>query len=598
MSDSDAAFTSEYRLIDLVGQGQFAQVYCAIHRQTGQLVALKKTRHAPESSSQEPFILAELNHPNLVCAQAISQTPTGYQFILDYCEGGTLRSHLNTAAPLPLKAIKVLVGDILKGLSYVHDQAIIHGDLKPENILLSYRPAVHISGVKAFPPRLIAKIGDFGSARFIQLPNRSRREIGSPTYAAPERFDGQSSYASDLYSVGVILYELLLGDRPFSGNPDSLRQAHQTQSIPLPKTLTAAARTLLTTALHKRPDQRFKSALAMLSELQQLEQLYADAPSTASPTAPITERLENIAHAFVAEQALTAVSTAGISAPIKQLIALPQGCGVITAQSFHLLTHQKQLLPIAQFENDTWMAPAPTGEWWMALSKQFPWQHRNRNQGQYYRLSSTSSITRQNTRQYNRVLTGSLVTSLQADIIQLLAIDARHLLRIRTSQQAFKTYLECFTRRGQFIGQLSFNLPIVQISLTAIPYQLIARTATAPSSLILISLKPFQIQQLADYSKIESDIQRVNVLSWGYLVSSPQQLLVLDNFGHLVGRLEGLPPARAIASLDDRQLLLATSAPTASAPTANNPSTDRTSADGPSSLWIVDLENLDLGIIF
>ncbi len=581
MSDSDAAFTSDYRLIDLVGQGQFAQVYCAVHRKTGQLVALKKTRHAPESSSQEPFILAELNHPNLVCAQAISQTNTGYQFILEYCEGGTLRSHLNTAAPLPLQAVKALIGDILKGLSCIHGQSIIHGDLKPENILLSYRPAVHISGVKALAPRLIAKIGDFGSARFIEFPSRSRREIGSPTYAAPERFDGQSSHASDLYSVGVMLYELLWGDRPFSGNPDSLRQAHQTQPVPLPDSLSDAARVLLATALHKRPDQRFKNALDMLSALQQLEQLH----QVTASTAPLWT---NVTRASVADHALSAVSTAGIRAPIERLIALPQGCGILTAQSFHLLTPQRQLLPIAQFENDTWIAITPNGQWLMALSKQFPWQHRNRNQGQYYRLSAASQLSGPLTGQKS-VLTGSLLTSLQAEIVQILAIDARHLLRIRTSAQAFKTYIEVFTRRGQFVGQLSFNLPIAQISLTAIPYQLIARTATANSGLILISLKPFQIQQLADYS----DVQRVSVLSWGYLVSSQQQLLVLDNFGHLVSRLEGLPTADAIASLGDRQLLLAAS-------TKNSPSA-RVSADGPSSpssLWVVDLENLDLGIIF
>lgn len=596
MPDSEAALTSDaltsdYRLIALVGQGQFAQVYCAIHRQTGQLVALKKTRHSAESASQEPFIFSELNHPNLVSAQAISQTKAGYQFVLEYCEGGTLRSYLNTAAPLPLQAAKSLIGDILKGLSYIHSQAIIHGDLKPENILLTYRLSPQLSGVKADQPHLIAKIGDFGSARFIQFPNRSRREIGSPSYAAPERFDGQSSYASDLYSVGVMLYEMLLGDRPFSGNPNVLRQAHQTQPIPFPNTLSPAAHRLLATALHKRPNQRFKSASAMLSELQQLQQVHSN--TALSATSFSADLSTTVPSTQVAAHSLTALSIAGIGQPIQQLISLPQGCGIMTAQSFHLLTPKRQLFAIAQFETDTWIAPEPKGQWFMALSKQFPWQHRNRNQGQLYRLSQAGLAGMGQA----RVLTGSLLTSLQAEVVQILALDARYLLRIRTSQQAFKTYMECFTRRGQLIGQFSFNLPIAQISLTAVPYQLIARTAMANSGLILISLKPFQIQQLPDYP----DIQQVSALAWGYWVSCRQYSLVLDKFGHLVSRIEGLPPAEAIASIGDRQLLLATPSATAvstAVSTAKSPSENMQFTDGPSSLYVVDLKNLDLGIIF
>jgi hypothetical protein len=226
----------------------------------------------------------------------------------------------------------------------------------------------------------------------------------------------------------------------------------------------------------------------------------------------------------------------------------------------------------------------------MALSKQspgqFPGQHRNRHEGQLYPLSPTGLAGVGQPRK----LMGSLLTSLQADVVQILALDARYLLRIRTSQQAFKTYLECFTRRGQLMGQLAFNVPIAQISLTAVPYQLIARTAN--SGLILISLKPFQVQQLPDYG----EVLQVSALDWGYWVSCRQYSLVLDKLGHLVSRVEGLPPAEAIASMGDRQILLAT--PSATGSSAKSPLADIQSTNGPSSLYIVDLKNLDLGIIF
>ncbi len=456
------ALLGNYRLLGLVGQGQFAQVYCAAHRDTGQLVAIKQTRHAPENASQEPFVLAELKHRNLVACYEKTQTPTGYQFALEYCEGGTLRSHLTTHNPLPFHTTKSLITDILKGLSYLHQQAIVHNDLKPENIFLTH----------AQNATLTAKIGDFGSARFVGLPNRSHREIGSPTYAAPERFNGESSYASDLYAVGVMLYEMLLGDRPFSGTPEALRHAHQTQAVPFPNALSSTNREIFATALHKQPDCRFKSAKAMLVALKNLEE-------------PLPKRVRSL-------------PTVDISQAIKPA-------------PIHFANNIKKPLPISAFEQSL-------------------------------------------------------------EVVQTITLSARYWLKIRTFQQRSKTYLDCFTRRGQFVRRLSLNCAIAQASLSYAPYQLIATTTEA--KILLITLKPFQVRHLG------ADINAycVTALPWGYIASDRQQAVIFDRSENAVSRLTGLPFVEAIAPLNSHSLLIATE---------NN-----------SALFTVDLKSLDIGIIF
>ncbi|NJM96184.1 MAG: serine/threonine protein kinase [Phormidesmis sp. RL_2_1] len=439
-----AAQRSNYRLLGLVGQGQFAQVYCAIDRRTAQLVAIKQTRHASEQVSQESLVLRQLSqpngHPNVVGAYSIAQTETGYQFILEYCDRGTLRSHLNAALPQPLTllATKSLLNDILQGLSHIHQQAIIHGDLKPENILLS-----HLSHALGTSLPIIAKLADFGSAHFTHSSSPSKREIGSPSYAAPERFNGQSAIASDLYAVGVILYEMLLGYRPFAGSPDSLQQAHQNQPLPLPNALSRPAQELLTTALHKQPSQRFASANAMRLAIQQLPTVFSrtifatDAIFATDVNSAITIPPTSIA------QALTPICSTAITQPIEQLVSIPQGCCMVTQTALHLFTPQRQLITLARFDLACWVIISPNGRWFMTLSKQFEQKQSDQKCYTYYKLfnkNNTLSAVRPDknrsflskeilpsTASFNAVKFKSIESqSIESNIIAILAIDARH----------------------------------------------------------------------------------------------------------------------------------------------------------------------------
>lgn len=252
---------SKYRLLGLVGQGQFGRVYCAVHRKSGRLVALKeldRDRFSTHKFLRELRFLLSFQHENIVTCQALEHTATGRYLVMDYCEGGTLRNLMEEGVLLhPRQGLK-LVQQILAGLDHAHQRNIVHCDIKPENILLN----VTADGWKA-------RISDFGIARLTQeLTHDAFSNTGSPAYMAPERFYGQHSAASDLYAVGILLFELLLGYRPFSGPPADLMSAHLNQAVKFPESLPEEMQGFLRHALQKLPARRFRSAGEMLQQLQ------------------------------------------------------------------------------------------------------------------------------------------------------------------------------------------------------------------------------------------------------------------------------------------------------------------------------------------
>ncbi|HHP7246221.1 MAG TPA: serine/threonine-protein kinase [Elainellaceae cyanobacterium] len=263
MSNHFAAPTkqSNYHLLGLVGQGQFGRVFCAIHRKTGRLVALKSLDHQRFPTHQflrELRFLLSLQHPNIVTCHALEHTYAGRYLVMDYCEGGTLRSLISENDPLNLHQIIRLISDILMGLEHAHNRRIIHCDVKPENILLS----VQSEG-------WLARISDFGIARLCQdLSDKEAGNTGSPAYMAPERFYGQYSITSDLYAVGILLFELIAGYRPFSGTPSELMSAHLNQVIKFPDVIPVALRPILHISLQKLSARRFRSAADMLSMIR------------------------------------------------------------------------------------------------------------------------------------------------------------------------------------------------------------------------------------------------------------------------------------------------------------------------------------------
>jgi serine/threonine-protein kinase len=276
---------SHYRILNLVGQGQFGKVYTAIHRQTGELVALKEL-NSPQFPTKkllrEMRILLSLEHPNIVRCLGIQHHFKERYLVTEYCEGGTLRDLLETPTEISIEQKLKIITDILDGLNQAHQQRIIHRDLKPENILL----CVIAQGWKA-------KISDFGVAK-IELEDQNVNvstmgDTGSPAYMSPEQFYGKYSYSSDIYAMGIILYELLIGKRPFSGSPKEIMIKHLNQKPKIPANIPDSLAEIIRQALQKLPQNRFSMAeemrMAILRstlELQTYNQsLYKSIPNQA-----------------------------------------------------------------------------------------------------------------------------------------------------------------------------------------------------------------------------------------------------------------------------------------------------------------------------
>lgn len=251
--------SSHYRMLSLVGEGQFGKVYSAIHRQTGELVALKELNSEKFSTKKflrEIRILLSLDNENIARCLGLEHSKKSRFLVTEYCEGGTLRDFIDGKISLNIEQKLKIIIDILSGLSYVHLQGIIHRDLKPENILLTVSPT-----------GWVAKISDFGVAK---IENEDREadinslgDTGSPAYMAPEQFYGKYSYSSDIYAVGIILYELLMGKRPFTGSPKEIMIGHLNLIPSIPDDLPILLRDILKIALAKLPQHRFRTAKEM-----------------------------------------------------------------------------------------------------------------------------------------------------------------------------------------------------------------------------------------------------------------------------------------------------------------------------------------------
>lgn len=204
-------------IISLLGAGGMGAVYKA--RQTGndRLVALKilpeEFGHDVKFAlrfTREARILAKLNHPNIVSVFEFGRVDEVFFFLMEFVDGTTLRDVVKSGELTPQQALAI-VPHLCDALQYAHDQGFVHRDIKPENILLAQAGQV--------------KIADFGLSRIIGSENQAETQaalthshqiLGTPRYMAPEQFDGshQVDHRADIYSLGVVFYEMLTGELP------------------------------------------------------------------------------------------------------------------------------------------------------------------------------------------------------------------------------------------------------------------------------------------------------------------------------------------------------------------------------------------------
>ncbi|WP_286884346.1 Stk1 family PASTA domain-containing Ser/Thr kinase [Aneurinibacillus sp. UBA3580] len=258
-----------YEIEQQIGEGGMAIVYRARDTLLNRTVALKVLRS--QFGNDDDFVArfhreaqaaASLSHPNVVNIYDIGQEDDMYYIVMEYVEGMTLKKYINGHAPLDVKEAVDIAVQICDALDHAHQNELIHRDIKPHNILINKFGRI--------------KVTDFGIARAVSSVTitHTGSVLGSVHYFSPEQAKGIAAGAkSDLYSLGVVLYEMLTGELPFSGDsPISVALKHLQETYVLPRKLRPeipqSLENVIIRAMAKEPMYRYESAREMLEDLQ------------------------------------------------------------------------------------------------------------------------------------------------------------------------------------------------------------------------------------------------------------------------------------------------------------------------------------------
>jgi serine/threonine protein kinase len=254
-----------YEVVGTIGTGATSRVDKARDAMIGRTVALKTFLHNFGSEDlqmqflREAQIIGRLTHPNIVALHDVGVNPEGLPYlVMEYVDGKTLESTLSAGA-LPLERAVVWGMDLAAALARAQQCNIIHGDVKPANVLITKDGQV--------------KLGDFGIARFATQMSGSGTLMGTPAYLSPEQIQGQKQDArSDLFSLGIILYQMTTGLRPFSGTSVSAVCAQIVSANPAPPSYHNPALPpefdhVVMRCLAKNPADRYASAEALSASL-------------------------------------------------------------------------------------------------------------------------------------------------------------------------------------------------------------------------------------------------------------------------------------------------------------------------------------------
>jgi serine/threonine-protein kinase len=194
----------KYKILSPLGSGGFGSVYLAEDTWIHKRVAIKVPHRQNLDFGEllkEPRLLASLNHPNIVAIITAEKQENLFFIVMEYVPGETLEHMIGTTGPLELGRALDVACQICNAVDHAHRQGVIHRDLRPANVLVS--------------DARVAKVADFGTSRFLEIAAHGTTVIGSPPYMAPEQFHGKAVFASDLYSLGVTMYQMLTGALPY-----------------------------------------------------------------------------------------------------------------------------------------------------------------------------------------------------------------------------------------------------------------------------------------------------------------------------------------------------------------------------------------------
>ncbi|MCQ2495111.1 MAG: Stk1 family PASTA domain-containing Ser/Thr kinase [Lachnospiraceae bacterium] len=288
--------SDRYEIIDKVGSGGMADVYKALCHRLNRYVAIKILKS--EFSSDTNFVqkfraeaqsVAGLSHPNIVSVYDVGDDDGLHYIVMELVEGITLKRFIEKRRRLDVKEAVGIAIQIAMGMEAAHTHHIIHRDIKPQNIIISREGKV--------------KVADFGIAKAATSNTISQNAIGSVHYLSPEQArGGYSDERSDIYSLGVTLYEMLTGQVPFAGdNSVSVALLHiQSEAVPvreLNPDVPLSVDKIIQKCMQKKPERRYQSASELINDLKRsiinpdgdYVSIASNASVSGSPTRNITE---------------------------------------------------------------------------------------------------------------------------------------------------------------------------------------------------------------------------------------------------------------------------------------------------------------------
>ncbi len=270
----------KYKILSALGSGGFGTVYLAEDTWINKKVALKVPHRQNLNFSEllrEPRLLAALDHPNIVSITTAEKQDNIFFIVMEYVPGETLETVIATGGRLEIDRALDYTVQITRAVEHAHAHGVIHRDLRPANVLVSESGTL--------------KVADFGTSRFLEIAAHGTTIIGSPPYMAPEQFRGEAVFASDLYSLGITVYQMLTGVLPYdTPMPSDFEKLRRGELVRPPHLLnTAIPRRLndvVMKALSPEVADRYQRAGELLADLEEIRAHRRITPASASTAAP------------------------------------------------------------------------------------------------------------------------------------------------------------------------------------------------------------------------------------------------------------------------------------------------------------------------